>query len=234
MTTFSQLVDKMVAECKRPDLLVEVPSYVNQTIRELHTEPQRGNAIFFWDNLKEDQLTANLDTGYSWTVPRVSTFQGLRTVRYDSVIRRDGKPQYSKPLLPGPIMNTEDYYWYRSGSRIFFTGYGGNNGVISLAWFEFLPSLSYYPTGSRPAIYDEQAGWTYAGAYDINDATRLNAQNLVSNWMLLRWPTLMEEGLRAKIYKRLTDTERARTSFSMYTTQRQGMFSSERADFSGG
>ncbi len=49
----------------------------------------------------------------------------------------------------------------------------------------------------------------------------------------MRWSMVVEEGLRAKIYKRISDTERARTAYSLYAQQRQGLITSERADNGG-
>lgn len=228
MTTFSQLVDKMVAETRRPDLQTEVGSYVNLTLRELHMEPKNGNAVFFKENLKEDQLTANIDSGFYWDVPKPSTFQGMAAVRYDSVFDSN-RPVYPKEMNPGRIMNEERHFFYRSGSRIWFRGYGGNGALISMAWFEYVPYLQYYASGSRPAIYDDFSGWTYASGITTDDQKAV-AQSQVTNWLLLRHATIIEEGMRAKIYKRLGDDIRARTSYSMYSTLRQGMYGAEVAD----
>ena len=46
MTTFSQLVDSVVSETKRPDLVSEIATYLNQTIREVHFSADRNAALF--------------------------------------------------------------------------------------------------------------------------------------------------------------------------------------------
>ena len=51
----------------------------------------------------------------------------------------------------------------------------------------------------------------------------------VSNWILNRWEDTVAEGLRAKVYKRTSDTERARTCYSMFQSMRSGMWTSENA-----
>lgn len=236
MTTFSQLVDKMVAETKRPDLQTEIGSYLNQTLRELHMEPGKGNAVFFRDNLKENQITSNVDTGFFWTVPKPSTFQGLTAVRYESVVV-DHDHVWAKEFPIGRGMSRERHYYYRAANNVFFHGYGGVNGVVSLAWYEFVPSLTYYAVGVRPAQYAEDPtgesdGWTYAPSITTPDQQTI-AQIQCSNWLLLRWATVIEEGLRAKVYKRLSDAVRAGTSYSMYSTLRQGLYSSEVAQLGG-
>lgn len=236
MTTQSQLIDKMVAETRRPDLRTEICSYVNQTLRELHMDPQRGTPLFYRDNLKEDLLTSNLESGFSWTVPSPGLFQGIVGCRYDSRIDRDGKMQWAKEMLsPNRNMSTETYWFYRSGNTVYFNNYGGLNSKISLSWYEYVKSLKDYAlVPNRPAIYDsETETWLYNDTYNVSDEQRALARLLTSNWLLLRWDTVVEEGVRAKVYKRTSDTERARTAYSSYQSLRQGLVLAEAADISG-
>jgi hypothetical protein len=233
MTTFSQLVDKMILETKRPELLPEVVTYLNQTLRELHTEPDRGNAVFFSENLKETQITVTENVGFSWTIPNPSVFQGIMAVRYDGVFT-NGNATWAQEIRPGRAQNSVPHSFYRAGNRVFFSNYGELGAKISIAYFEFTRSLGYFTQANRPATYNESLQtWTYKAEYDVNDETREAAQELVTNWLLLRWGSVIEEGLRAKIYKRISDTERARTSYSMYTTLRRGVYTSEVADLGG-
>lgn len=235
MTTFSQLVDSITAETNRPDLLTSIISYANLTIREVHMEPSRGNAVHFRDNWREEQLISDLDERYSWTIPDVTIFQGLAAVRFDSVYRRDGRPPYAIEQYPGRRSEIEDYIWYRVAEKVYFggaVGYGGIDGIISLGWFEFPRALKYYPVSTRPASYDVEAGWTYLDGI-VTDEQKEAARNKVTNWLLMRWFTFLEEGLRAKIYKRLGDEARSRTSYSLFTQLRQGLFTSEVADLGG-
>lgn len=232
MNTFSQLVDKMVDESKRPDLKTEIASYLNLTLRELHQEPSKGNSIFYKDNLREIQLLNAPADGLFWEIPNRAVFQGLAGVRYD-ILFADGNQTWAKEVQPGRIMATEKYYYYRASGNFFFRNYGGLNASVSLAWYEFTPSLKYYVSGTRPAIYDSETGWTYAPSYDVDDDTRALAQALTINWILERWDMVIEEGLRAKIFKRIDDTNRARTSYSLYTQLRQGIYTAEAADLGG-
>lgn len=275
MTTFSQLVDKMVLELKRPDLQTEIATYVNQTIRELHADPKSGNAVFFDSNLQEAQIQATVDTGQTWTIPKVSTFQGMKAVRYDSLTNGNYQPWtgnppapptppttpvcggydpdeyvYAEILKPGRGMNNHSHYCYRIQGTYVFNNYGATNAVISLAWYEYPPVLTYYPVGAfpndalpatpgmRPAQYDEVLGWTYDLPWNLTTdptgALAATAQALTTNWILLRWPMLIEEGVRAKVYKRVSDDTRAKLAYSMYSSQRAAMYSAEIADIEGG
>ena len=234
MTTFSQLVDKITLETRRPDLRADVATYVNQTLRELHFEPTRGNVIMFRDNLFEDILYADTEQGFAWDIPAPGLFQAIAGVRYDSAVDQDGNPCWAQQVdSPSRVMNTIRHWFYRVGGRVFFKGYGGLNALISLSWYQYVPSLKYYESAVRPATLDELGVATYLPAYDVDAATRLNALDLTTNWLLRRWDTVIEEGVRAKIYKRITDTERARTCYSMYQTLRQGLFTAETADVTG-
>lgn len=236
MTSFSQLVDKLVLETRRPDLVAEVTTYLNQTIRELHFDPKNGNAILYRDNLVELQLTASSETGFVWTIPSPQNFQAMLTVRYDNVYV-DDEMAYSPEKTPGRHLRGLTLYHYRAGRDFAFYGYGGTDSTISLAYYEYPRALKYRVANAREATWDEDAGWSYHTVglvdYDEDDDSRALAQSLCTNWILDRWETVVEEGLRAKVYKRLTETERARTCYSLYTTLRQGLFTSESSDLGG-
>jgi hypothetical protein len=232
MTTFSQLVDSIVAETLRPNMRKEVASYLNQTIRECHFEPSRGNVAFLNANYREAQVIADSEIGAFWAVPNVATFQGLAAVRFDSVFR-DGAVVYADEVMPGRRAELVTHGYQRAGDRVFFKGYGGVNAAISLAWFEYPAALKYYEVANRPAQWDAESGWSYHASFDSTDESRSIARSLVSNWLLLRWYMVVEEGLRAKVYKRLSDDARQRVSYSLYMQQRQGLITSEIADIGG-
>jgi hypothetical protein len=233
MTTFSQLVDKMVAELKRPDLQVEIASYLNQTIREMHIEPTRNNTVLYPSNRKEDQITTTVESGQTWNVPKASTFQGPLVARYENVFDSECQPVWPKEVKPGPIMSKIQEYFYRAGSYYVFNCFGGVGSLITLMWYEYPPVLNYYASALRPGSYDEVNGWTYLSSYNDSDLHRQQAQDLCTNWILLRWSVVVEEGVRAKVFKRLSDDVRARTSYSMYMAQRNGVYTGEMAEFGG-
>lgn len=228
MTTHSQLVDAIIRETHRPDLLSDISDYLNQTVRELHFTPEKGNAIFYQENLRESQLTANLEEGFVWQIPYPALFQGMQAVRYDSLFARDNKPVYSRELLPGRAMSNHEHYHYRAGDTYAFSGYGGLNSNISIAYYEYPRRLRYRVEAERLVQWDDDLGWvSYHADWDDTDELMLDARNLSSNWILVRWRDVVAEGLRAKVYKRLSDDGRARTSYSLYSQLRQGLFTSE-------
>lgn len=230
MTTFSQLVDEMVSETKRPDLVSEISRYVNQTIRELHFSADRNAALFYPENFREASLTATAEETFTWEIPNPTQFQKMAGVKFPNVYDRDGYPVWATETVPGRHLNQLDHFYYRVGGTFVFAGYGGIDGVIALAWYEFPRSLVYKSTAARPASYDPESGWSYADEVDdpeLEEAARI----LTTNWLLMRWHDVVAEGVRAKVYKRLSDTERARTSYSMYGSLRQGLWTSETSQF---
>lgn len=229
MTTFSQLVDKMVLETRRPDLRTEIASYLNQVVRELHFEPERGNVVYFDDNYREEVLTVDTVQSQTWTVPNMALFQGLVAARFDGIYSHDGKRVYAKRVSPGPRIEIEDYYYYSAGQVYVFggrVGYGAIGSTISLAYYEFPKGLKYYATAARPATWDDETGFAYHEDYDDTDELKATAEALVTNWLILRWAVVVEEGLRAKVYKRVSDDSRARLSYSLYSQLRMGVFTS--------
>lgn len=238
MTTFSQLVDEIVVETRRPDLRSEIATYLNQTIREAHFEPSRGNVVFYNENRKDIQLTADVDSAYIWQIPSPALFQGIETVRFASHYL--GRMEYAEQVNPGPGLASKPFYFYRAGAAVVFggtVGYGGVGGIIQISYFEYPPGLKYKAAGAREATYDPETGWTYYTVdsvdYGATPEAQATAQLRVSNWMLLRWADVLKEGLRAKIYKRLSDDVRQRTSYSLYQQLRQGLYTSEVAELAG-
>jgi hypothetical protein len=235
MTTFSQLVDEVVKETMRPDLREEIATYLNQTIREVHFEPQRGNVVFYNENRREFEFAATSEIGEIWQIPNPATFQGMEAVRYPNVGL--GRLEYVSEINPGPRASSSQFYYYRSGSAFVFGGnhgYGGVGGKIQLSYYEYPRALKYKLVGVREASYDMEDGFSYAPEYDTDDAVRETARLRVTNWLLLRWADVLKEGLRAKVYKRLSDDVRQRTSYSLYMQLRQGLYTSEVATSIGG
>lgn len=226
MTTFSQIVDEMVNELKRPDLLGEICSYVNQTIREVHFDPSTGAAIAYNANLQELLITATSESGFGWDVPNPATFQRLEAVKIGNRYGRDGRPVWLRERKPGRGMQSADYFFYRVRDRFVFSDYGGIGAEIALAYYEYPRRLKYYAPSVRPAEYDDVSGWSYADSI-VTPELEEAARESVTNWLLMRWHDVLTEGIRAKVYKRVSDTERARTAYSMYSALRQGLYTSE-------
>jgi hypothetical protein len=239
MTTFSQLVDEVVTETRRPDLRAEIAVYLNQTIREVHFEPSRGNVVFYRENRRELEIVATSADSEIWDLPNPATFQGMEAVRYASMNHLN-RLAWAKEINPGSIMATEPFYWYRAGSQVAFggyIGYGGIGGIIQLSYFEYPRSLKYKAAAEREAEYDSETGFTYYTVdsvdYDSTPELQAQAQERVTNWLLMRWADVLREGLRAKIFKRLSDDVRQRTSYSLFQQLRQGLYTSEIAELAG-
>lgn len=227
MTTFSQICDSLLLELKRPDMMSEIQSYVNQTIRELHFRPDNNAAIFYKSNLVELALTSTVDTGFSWTIPRMDTFQDMSAVKFATVSNRDHEHGvWVNERTPGRMLHATPYYWYRASNYIVFHGYGGVGGVIQLAYYEYPRRLKYYAAADRPAQWDVDSEWTYHSGITTDDDKEI-AEGQVTNWILMRWTDLVLEGTRAKVYKRLSDDSRARLCYSAYQAARMGIYTSE-------
>lgn len=225
MTTFSQLVDLIARETRRLDMLDEIATYVNQTIREMHASPENGAMLKFVDNYCELRLVATVDEGFTWTLPYPHRFGGMAAVRYTSVWQNGLNP-YAREHLPSRKFETVPFAWYRARDQILFKGYGGVNALIDVAWYEYPPALQYFAPNCRPAEFTDLGGFSYGESW-VHDHDREQARLLTSNWILLRWPSVVTEGVRAKVYKRLADEVRARTSYSMYAQLRQGFIIAE-------
>ncbi len=232
MFTLSQLVDEIVSEVRRPDLASEIVRYVNQTIRECHFSTDRQAAQFFKDNFNEVLLTSDSEDTYVWEIPNPTTFQKMMGIKYPGVYDSNGNNIWPVMTTPGRHLSGLEHYCYQVGGSWVFAGFGGLNATIAVGYFAFPPSLKYFSVANRPASYDEVDGWTYHVDI-VTDEDKAAARLICTNWLLMRWSTVVSEGVRAKVFKRVSDTERARNCYSLYGQLRQGLITSEVADIGG-
>ena len=225
------MVDSIVSETKRPDLVSDVARYLNQTIRECHFDPETNAAQFYRDNLRELQLnTGNAESSFTWEIPNPANFQQILAVNYLGVFDSSGNTLWPKETRPGRHMRDLTSYFYRVQQTFVFVGFGGRQRLINLAYYSYPSSLPYFAPACRPAYYDDYGGLIYGPDW-ICDEDKENAKCLTTNWLLERWHTVVAEGVRAKVYKRIADTERARTSYSLYAQLRKGLMTAESAEF---
>jgi hypothetical protein len=226
MTTFSQVADEIVLEHLRPDLIVSICSWLNETIREVHFDNRnsvQGTILYDSNRIEDEFVPATLPA--LWPIPSVPRFQQLETAFYKE------RGVYAKKRNPSRAFESGyeniDPYWYRTGPQIAFNGVHALD-TVKLSWFEFPRRFAYYAVGARPGTYNiETDTWTYITAYDVSDATRQNAQDLTSNWLLLRWTEVLKEGVRAKLFKRQGEDTRAKMCFSQFEALKMGLVSSE-------
>lgn len=235
MTTFSQLIDEMVQELLRPDLRATIVAYANQTIREVHSQRRSSEPILFASNREEIEWVVPVGMGgdaapATWAIPSIARFQRLEAAY---AIGRSAYFLEKKPArIHGDFPDPDNrYYWYRSGPVIAFgdrrlTSLEGER--FQLSYFLFPRLLKYYPPSERPAVYDvETESFTYLAGIDTPEA-QADAEEKSTNWVLLRWgEAVVKQGIRAKVYVRLGDDARSKTTYSLYESMREQMNASE-------
>lgn len=233
MFTFSQMVDELVSEVKRPDLTSEIARYLNQTIREVHFDPGTNAVQFFKRNARELTLTTTAENAHVWNIPNPTHFQKLAAVQFPGQFDRNGESIWADETLPGRHLNGKSHFYYQAGGSFVFSGMGGVGSSINLFYFAFPASLPYFAIPeSRPMHYSDLGAKVYAPEW-IHDHARDDADALCTNWIIEGWRDVISEGVRAKVYKRVSDTERARTCYSLYAQLRRGLVTNETADIGG-
>ena len=215
---FSELVDRIVIRSGRPDRIADIRSYVHASIRECQM------LAYFARDMTEDTITATAGP-HIWERP--ANLRLMRTARYPGDI-------YPNFAGPGKRQLDEDYYYYGGSNYFAFSGIATGE-EINVAYYSYAKRLAYYEDAVvpvRPAVYDEELEtWTYlqAGSYVSTlgtDALDEAARNLVTNWLLLDWMDLIEEGGLAKIFKSVGD-ERSRTAFALFKSYQKDLKAGE-------
>lgn len=228
MTTFSQMVDELTLELVRPDLRDTICSYLNQTLREVHFDEKTEMPVFYGDNRFEAEAYFNTNP-VVWPIPFVSRFQAL------DVIYLPWCGEYAVQRTLRRIHDSEDrtrFYWYRTGPAIAIGGIGQVIPSAQIAWFEFVRNLAFFPAGTRPATFKRDSGeWEFHNVggtdYGSTPSLREQALEMSTNWLLERWSEIIKAGVRNKVYIRLGEQERARTTYPIYSTGRKQIINTE-------
>lgn len=223
MTTFSALVDSIVNERKRPDMIVPIASYVNATVRELHTRSNTGDPIRYDNNRVETELTLAGTAPFMWAIPNITRFAQIEAVYNDTQGWYLPEKTPSRNHAGKAFEPWENRYWYRSGTDIIFSGVQeGDN--IKLSYHTYLRSLAYKSVADRIVIFNME-NETYLRADD--SAPTEDELNAETHWALQRWASVIAEGTRSKLFRNLGDVERARFSYSAYEQARTAMLMAE-------
>lgn len=219
-STFSALVDNVIARSQRRDRVNDIVAYARSTIRECQV------LAFFEQDMVEEQLSVTV-LPFVWDRPL-----HLRTILAaspDEIFTRRDRQRWFKNIPPGQKIRDEKYYLYLSGDSFVFTGEDLTVGdTINIAYFTYARKFVYYALADRPATFDDETEtWSYATAYDTNDTQRKLARDLVNNWLLFHWYDLILEGTLAKLFKTVGD-ERSKTSFSLYKSYQEDLKKGER------
>ena len=231
MTTFSQVVDEITTETLRLDMRATIAGYLNQTIREMHIDPKSAMPVFYPDNRQEVSVTlsgmAAADNVLVWPIPSSAVFQSLEAAYYRAYRKYAVEKKPSIARNPNNGDPNAQYYWYRSGINFCFANPGPDGQIVDLSWFEYPKTLAYFADNLNPAKYDPATGtYTILSGY-----TQTQALALTENWLLTRHSETLKEGLRAKVYKRLADLERARLAYSQFETAKAGIIATESMSF---
>lgn len=226
MTTFSQLVDAMVAETRRRDLKIEIEAYVNQTIRDCHFNEDNRSLVLFGENRREAITYADADESHVWPIEKPQLFAQLEVihcpdVELDAVLRNPAQMNTRDNINGNPL-------YYRTGPTIAISGFGQTDSPIHISWFAYPRRLTYYAEGLRPMTWNPATEVkSYHADYAATAQLRETADELTTNWLLTRWEDLIREGVRAKLYKKLNDSERMRSAYSAFESNRRAMVAAE-------
>lgn len=240
MTTFTQLIDDMVIETVRPDLRQVMEGYLNQTIREMHNKTGQGSEptpVLYPDNRVEELVTLSgvTDTNtYLWQIPAMTRFQIMEAVYYRGIGRYAQLRNPKSALGFNPNEVSAMYYFYRSGPYFALMNPGVDGQEVYLSWFEYPRNLPLYGIGVSPAIYDITSDDYVLNPLRADQSLTLDqAIALSTNWLLQKHTQVMREGLRAKIYKRISDgSDRARLSFSQFENLKTSVQNTEALEYS--
>ena len=216
MTTFSQMVDNIVTETLRPDLRATIASYLNQTLRECNFKAGNSAPVYFDANRVETSEVTTADGTFVWTIPNAARFAAMDAI-YISELGIYVKEKTPRTAFEIGLNSSDEYYWYRSGRDIAIAGLK-SGWTIKFSYWLYPQPFAYVAASARTVIYNESTGEYETAVAGVGDGgTPTQAQlDSVTMWLLERWPDLLREGLRSKIWRRLADESRARMAYSAY------------------
>jgi hypothetical protein len=224
VTTFSQLVDDLVRERQRPDLLQSAAMGANQVIRQIHFRGSGpgGSRIQFDANRFEASITLEGAEPFLWPIPHPNRFQGIeaiwnRTLNGYHQLRR---PAVNRALSKEPFA---ERFWYRTGPQIALSG-ARLGHQLDISFFEYPRRLPYLAVADRTVIYNaEEDTYELAGGGTPTEE-QLEAE---TNWVLTRWASVVEAGVRNLLFAYTGDEARTRVSFSIFENLRTQLWHEE-------
>lgn len=229
MAVFSTIIDELVLELVRPDLVTMLPGFLNQTIRECHHGALRNDPIFFDENRKEIEVAATplSQNAFVWQIPVAPLFQAIDAIYFVSPRRYANLVSPQTINESNPHRPNDMFAYYRTGPAFAMRGFGAESSKVKISWFEYPRSLVYYSTSTRPLKFNVE---TMQYEQPQNASISLNAaMNLSTNWLIERHTEMLKEGVRAKAYARMDQEFRSSTSYSKYKTMLDGMQKAESA-----
>ncbi len=222
-TTFSQLVDDLAVELRRSDLRDTIATYVNQSVRELHSRPSQNVIVKFDANRVEDEQVVASANPYLWQIPSVTRFIDIETAYLPEygIYVPPKNPKISREFSFQP--NSEIYY-YRTGPTYAFAGIGVG-ATVQLSYFMYPRFLAYKASVDRLVRYDPDTDSfvLIAGG----GAPTEEQLDLEVHWPIMRWADTIRQGARSKVYGRLGDMDRSRTAYSAFESSRMTVWNSE-------
>lgn len=210
MTTFSMLVDEIAEESRRPDMLLDLAGWLNDTLREVHFHPSDSRRLTYTASMLETEFTVPDSNPYLWQVPSTARFQSVEAIYNMSAGKYYTERRPRTVYLPGVVIDKpeSELYWYRTGEHLTLAGHLPGSSVL-VAWYEYPRTFMYIAKGNRPVEYDPNTE-TYTGT-----EAELAME---THWLITRWKSVLSYGTRAKMHARMGEDGRSRLAFSSYQT----------------
>lgn len=216
---FTQICDKIVQRTGRAPNILDIEDNVNATVRELTMYENR----FFERDLEIAEFM--VDTlPFTFTLPancrKISEVVAYRagSSRGEAVAAVEfGAGMYASAVVPN---------YYQAGD-VFVCNNLRGYARLAVSYYIYRPRLlyrgTYYDYVNVPrnpvieATYSwDTMSWTYGPSLSTPEL-QAAARILCGNWVLERYPDLVELGARTKLYIDVPDGERNRNLYALYT-----------------
>lgn len=224
--SFSNIVDSFIVRTGEAAAITKIVDYTNLVIRECQMRVLHGR------DLTEIAVAADSTGNLSWEIP--SRLRVIQTVRYGT------QHIYPKMILPGRLLEGQTHFYYPSTSSYMFSGLLPYEEV-QIAYYTWLPPLSYYPTPeskatlvsqellssdyeTRPAYFDTATdAWMYLQSDGTTYGTSLSTEALMAaaraksaNWLILNWGSAITCGVLSQYYTSQGDATKSPQYYSQY------------------
>ena len=219
MPTYTEMVESLILESRRPDMRLVIAADLNSTIRDLHFRTVGGDGgapVRYSNNLVEDELTLAGSAPYMWDIPRPALFMAMEDVfcRNRNIHLELRSPKTIHRLSTD---FTALAIYYRSGPAIVMGGvYSGDS--IAISYYEYLGGLRL-KTPDAQVIRSTETPGIYERISDSGVPTEAELA-AETNWLLDKYDMVIREGVLSKLYRRINDLDRAKMSYSAFESGR--------------
>jgi len=228
MRTFSEVVDQVVIETRKPTHLATIIRITNKIIKELRT-----NYPSPYDLVEMLVHSGDPEHECPYIIDIPCDYRDMRAVMYSDCL-------FVKYRPPGLVQKLDKAFWYQSGNKLVFTGMAPWDS-IKIAYYKAFVPYTYRKECDRQ-IKSNSDGCSFSfraaaddswAPLDFNDPNQVARLGRHVDWVLQKFPEVVVDGVIADFNNQYGDPQIGRSVYQAFTRGKDEIRRSQRTHLIG-